>query len=395
MKKIAFVLQALTGGGAERTVANLSFPLSEFYDVYIILFDATQVGYPHKGTIIDLGVPSKKAAIRKVVNVIKRTNKLKQLKREYGFDVVISFMFGANFVNVLSRQHERIVTSARNFMSAYGLTLSRKLQEIYTGRKADKIVAISEMVRQDLIKNFGLPSDKIETIYNPCDMERIQKYSEESISYKFEKECFFFVTAGRLVRQKGQWDLIKSFSLVSAKHPEARLLILGAGPLEGNLKELAASMNVIEKIVFLGFQSNPYAYMKQANVFVLTSLHEGLGNVVLEAMACGLPVISTDCNAGPREILAPELDLFEKVDKVTCCQYGVLVPEISQEEDFSCGINSQHEMLAESMLSFMESNELAERYSSHNNERLLNFAPKKIADDWHNLFTAVVNKDVE
>lgn len=389
MKKIAFVLQALTGGGAERTVANLTFPLSEFYDVYIILFDATQVGYPHKGTIIDLGVPSKEAAIGKVVNVIKRTNKLKHLKRQYGFDVVISFMFGANFINVLSRQNEKIVTSARNYMSAYGLTLSRKFQEIYTGRKADRIVAISEMVRQDLIKSFGLPANKIETIYNPCDVKRIQEYSEEQPSYELEKECFYFVTAGRLVRQKGQWDLIKAFSLVSVKHPEARLMILGAGPLEDDLKKLAASMNVAEKTIFMGFQSNPYAYMKRADVFVLTSLHEGLGNVVLEAMACGLPVISTDCYAGPREILAPELDLFEKAEKVTFCQYGVLVPEISQEQDFTCEINNRHEMMAEAMLAFIESNELSDRYSSHYNERLLNFAPEKIADSWHNMLTMV------
>ena len=83
MKKIAFILQSLTGGGAERTVANLSFALSEYYDVYIILFDGTKVGYPHKGTIIDLGIPSKESQFAKVVNVIKRVGKLKRIKQDY------------------------------------------------------------------------------------------------------------------------------------------------------------------------------------------------------------------------------------------------------------------------------------------------------------------------
>ena len=393
MKKIAFILQSLTGGGAERTVANLSFALSEYYDVYIILFDGTKVGYPHKGTIIDLGIPSKESQFDKVVNVIKRVGKLKRIKQDYKFDVVVSFMFGANFVNVLSRCSEKIVTSARNYMSAYGLTLSRKFQEIYTGRKADRIVAISEMVRQDLIKNFGLPSDKIETIYNPCDVDRIKSYYSEEPSFVFDKNCFYFVTAGRLVRQKGQWDLLKAFSIIAKKYDSARLLLLGAGPLERELKKLTEQLGIDGLVYFLGFQNNPYAYMKRCNAFVLTSLHEGLGNVVLEAMACGLPVISTDCYAGPRELLSPESDLFEKAEDIKYCEYGILVPEISHEEDFTQTINAQHGLLAEAMEQLMTNRHMVERYTANNPKRLSNFAPIRIAGQWNNLLSMVVGRN--
>jgi glycosyltransferase involved in cell wall biosynthesis len=393
MKKIAFILQALTGGGAERTVANLSFALSEYCEVYIILFDGTKIGYPHKGTIIDLGVPSKESSFDKIINVIRRTRKLRQIKREYNFDVVVSFMFGANFVNVLSRYNEKVVTSARNYMSAYGLTLSRKFQEIYTGRKADRIVAISEMVKQDLIKSFGLPSDKIETIYNPCDVDRIKTYYTAPPSFEFDEECFYFVTAGRLVRQKGQWDLLKSFSILAKKCESARLIILGTGELEGELKELARKLGIEDKTFFLGFQSNPYAYMKKCNAFVLTSLHEGLGNVILEAMACDLPVISTDCFAGPREVLAPELDLFEKAETINYCSYGILVPEISHEVDFTTTISTKHELLADAMERVMTTNDLTDRYITKNPERLQSFNPTIIAEQWYNMLSMVVGQD--
>lgn len=393
MKKIAFILQALTGGGAERTVANLSFALSDYCDVYIILFDGTKVGYPYKGTIIDLGIPSKKSKISKIVNVFKRTQKLKKIKKDHNFDVVVSFMFGANFVNVLSRRNEKVVTSARNFMSAYGLTASRKFQERYTGRKADRIVAISEMVRQDLINNFGLPSDKIETIYNPCDVQRIKTYYAEEPSFEFNEDCFYFVTAGRLVRQKGQWDLLKAFSIIAKKYPSARLIILGTGELEEKLKNLAKLLGIDSTVFFLGFQDNPYAYMKRCNAFALTSLHEGLGNVVLEAMACDLPVISTDCYAGPREVLAPELDLFEKAKDITYCNYGILVPEISYEEDYTQMKNPQHELLARAMEQIMTDKEMSMRYVANNPDRLRNFDPIRIAEQWYRLFFTVVDQD--
>lgn len=382
MKKIAFILQKLTGGGAERTVANLSFALSEYYDVYLILFDGSQISYPYKGTVISLDAPSKPGMIDKCINVVKRTTRLSQIKKQYDFDVVISFMFGANFINVLSRKKEKIITSARNYMSAYGPSLSRQLQERFTGKKADKIIAISEMVRQDLIRNFRLPEKKIDTIYNPCDIHRIRSYASAQTDFVFEDDCFYFITAGRLVRQKGQWDLLKAFRMVSEEFPNARLLILGTGPLREDLEKLANTLQIGDKVAFLGFQDNPYAFMKRADAFVLTSLHEGLGNVVLEAMACDLPVISTDCYAGPREILAPDSDLFEKAKEVLHCKYGILVPQISNEPDFTTTVQDGHRILASAMAELMRSKELQDDYKSHNAERLLDFAPEKIAKCW-------------
>ena len=148
-KKIAFILQDLTGGGAERTVSNLSFKLSEYYDFYIIVFDGKNVSYPHNATILNVDAPAKDGFLNKVVNVFKRTKRVKEFKKQYQFDIVVGFMFSACIVNVLSKSKEKIVSSARNFMSAYGTSYSQIKKEQFIAKRSDAIVAISEMVRRD------------------------------------------------------------------------------------------------------------------------------------------------------------------------------------------------------------------------------------------------------
>ena len=393
MRRIAFLLQTLTGGGAERTVANLSFPLSDKFEVYIILFDGSKVSYPHKGTIIDLKAPSRKTSIGKVFNILRRTVKLRKIKKEYNFDVTVSFMFSANIINVMSRYNDKIITSIRNYMSGYGMTKGLKKQERFTGLRSDKIIAISEIVRQDLIHNFDLPQEIIETIYNPCDVERINRIADEEVDFEFDNELFYFVTAGRLVHQKGQWDLIKAFSLVSKERDNARLIILGDGTLKERLQKLTEDAMISDKVFFMGFQDNPYAYMKKSNAFVLTSLHEGLGNVVLEALACGLPIISTDCYAGPREILAPDSNLLEKTEKECECKYGVLVPQISNKEDFSLNLTLEHEELAKAMLKILDSQDLRQKYAQRSSERIKDFDPRVIAGQWEKTLLEIGNNN--
>lgn len=392
MKKIAFILQDLTGGGAERTVANLSFELSKYYEFYIIVFNGKDVSYPHKAKIIDVGLPPVKTKTGKILNVFRRSQAVKQLKRKYKFDIVISFMFSASIVNLFSKCKEITVSSARNYMSAYGMSRSLYLQEKYVGDKSDYVVAISEMVREDLIKNFNVDGEKITTIYNPCDFERLRKYSEESVDYSFDKKNYYYITIGRLVRQKGQWDLLKAFKLVHDQHPEARLIVLGTGEYEDNLKELGAKLGITPYIDFLGFRDNPYAFLRHSDTFVLTSLHEGLGNVVLEAMACGVPVISTDCFAGPREILSPDSDFSSKAKEVEFCEYGVITPEISNKEDFTTTTNENHGKLARAMIKMMEDDAMRLEYKSKAQKRLNDFEPSKISNEWMRLFKMMLEK---
>lgn len=393
-KKIAFILQDLTGGGAERTVSNLSFKLSEFYDFYIIVFNGKNVSYPHNATILNIDVEAKDGILNKCVNVLRRVSRVKKLKREYHFDIVVGFMFSACIVNVLSRTNEKIISSARNYMSAYGTSVYQVQSERFIAKHSDYVVAISEMVRRDLIKNFGIDEKKTTTIYNPCDANRIREYAKQVPDYQFDKDKFYFINIGRLVRQKGQWDLIKAFSIVNKKHEKTRLLILGGfGNNEIKLKELAERMKVSDSVVFAGFKDNPFAYLGQSNVFVLSSLHEGLGNVILEALACRIPVISTDCFAGPREILAPNSVFSNKADGIEREEYGVLVPEISSEEDYSDTIETNHAILADAMCEFVENDTLSSQYREKSDERVKDFDPDLIAKQWVCLFNKLLRDE--
>lgn len=387
MKKIAFILQVLTGGGAERTVANLSFELAKKYDVYIILFNGKKVSYPHNAKIIDLNLPLKESKAGKVLNVFKRAAAIKKIKKQYEFDCVVSFMFGANLVNVLSKSGEKVITSARNYLSSYGLTRYNILKERFISKHSDVIVAISEMVRFDLIEHFGIEKDKIITIYNPCDSERVKNKACEEPAEKLSDGKFRFINVGRTVKQKGQWHLLKAFSRFAEDKNDVELLILGSGQLEPDLKALSEKLGISDKVSFKGFVDNPFSFVARSDAFVLSSLHEGLGNVLLEALACDIPVISTDCLAGPREILAPESDYNISTDSVELAQYGILTkcPD-NKGLNTSTDLDESDKYLAEAMQLLYENHELQQKYKTSAHKRIEAFDPQKISSQWFELF---------
>jgi glycosyltransferase involved in cell wall biosynthesis len=169
--------------------------------------------------------------------------------------------------------------------------------------KADKIIAVSESIKQDLILNFHFPDTKIEVVYNPVDIGEIEKLSEETVEHPwFHDHMPVIVSVGRLTKQKGYPYLLHAFSLVK-KRLSCRLAIIGDGEDRAKLLSMAKDLGVGREVEFLGFQKNPFKYMARSSLFVLSSLYEGFPNVILEAMALGLPVISTDCPSGPAEII--------------------------------------------------------------------------------------------
>lgn len=172
----------------------------------------------------------------------------------------------------------------------------------------DTVVCQSRDMRDDLVANFSLPTFKTIVIHNPVDTERIRALAAEPLVTGIEmvgcedgERDINLVAAGRLVHQKGFDLLINALSLCG--NPLLRLTILGDGPLRGELEHLAVKRGVAGKVRFVGFQKNPYPFFAQADAFVLSSRFEGFPNVVLEALACGTPVIATPAPGGGREIL--------------------------------------------------------------------------------------------
>lgn len=180
--------------------------------------------------------------------------------------------------------------------------------------RSDEFVAVSDGLKTQLSRLPGLSKKPIHRIYNPIIHEEFDAQASlaPTLPPSIQPGQPFVLAAGRLHKQKGYRHLLQAFARVVSQRP-AHLVILGEGDDREELQSLAASLGIAAHVHFLGYTPNPLAYMRHAAVFVLSSIAEGFGNVIVEALACGTPVISTDCPHGPREILADG-------------RYGTLVP---------------------------------------------------------------------
>lgn len=210
-----------------------------------------------------------------------------------------------------SRAATRIVVAEHTQLSPT-VRRSRKWRWRYIGPliartypKADGVVAVSNGVGEDLSLTTGFPRERITTIYNPVVGPGLEKQAAEAAPHHWLAEAGgspVIVGAGRLVPQKNFPLLLRAFAKLRAQRP-VRLLILGEGKERPSLEALAVQLGIQEDVALPGFAANPYAALARAALFVLSSDWEGLPTVLIEALACGCPVVSTDCPSGPAEIL--------------------------------------------------------------------------------------------
>lgn len=180
----------------------------------------------------------------------------------------------------------------------------RQFKMHQTFKNADGVIAVSQGVAKEIIHYARVPSQKIHVIYNPVPIQDIINKAEEMIDHPwfFAGQPPVILGVGRLVPQKDFQTLIHAFSLLRKKR-KCRLLILGEGPERQKLEKLKTKFGLTEDVSLPGFKNNPFKFMKHANMFVLSSAWEGLGLVLVEALACGTTVVSTNCFSGPAEIL--------------------------------------------------------------------------------------------
>lgn len=386
--KIMIIVKNLNGGGAERVASNLASSLSEFCHTTLVVINAKNSIYETKAEMIDLGMPADKGRL-KILWHLKVIRKVKKLKKKLGITHSISFMAESDLANVISKGSDKTIVSVRNKRSSgnSGKLLFWKNRWVF--QKADAIVSLSQMVGYDLTKAFGIDGNKITTIYNPCYIDIISSKLTEDVLTQEEKDLFqkykgkIVITAGRLDSQKGQWHLIRAFSQVVKQCPGAKLVVLGKGNEKEYLEQLISELGLKDSVFLLGQKSNPYVYMACADLFAFSSIYEGLGNILIECMACGLPVISADCPFGPKELLAPELDLFSSVEKCTYGSFGVLVPPMdgrkyaADEPLAKCEIN-----LAEAICQMLDNPEKLAYFKNKIIQRGRDFSPREITRQW-------------
>lgn len=390
-KNIAIIVQKLNGGGAERTASNLSVFLSDDYNVHLIVFDGREIKYPIQGELHDLKLYPKDGKLNKLITMLRRVAAIRKIKKECGIETSISLMDGANIVNCLSSTGDKIITSVRiqmsksRFKSLKARIINRSVMK-WIEKKSNYIVALSEGVNDDLVEKFGVAREKVVTIYNPCDGELLREKAKANISKAATMPERSITTMGRFTEQKGQWHLIRAFSEVVKKVPDAKLYILGQGPLEKKLREIVDRKGLSEHVIFLGFVEAPHAYIMKSKAFVFPTNYEGLGNVLLESIACGVPAISTDCYSGPREILDPGKKVKEQLDDVEYAQYGILVSvcgngQCNAEEP----LTKQELQMAEAIIHILTDQHLHDEYVQKALIRAKSFEPEVIKSEWMKL----------
>ncbi|GBF35776.1 glycosyl transferase group 1 [Methanofervidicoccus abyssi] len=254
--------------------------------------------------------------------------------------------------------------------------------------KADKVIVVSKKIRDILSNQYNIPREKIEVIYNPHNIQNYLKLSEEPIEDEYReifKDSFVFINIGRLMEPKGQWFLIRAFKKVVEAHSNAKLIILGEGKLRKGLEDLIRKLNLGNKVFLIGVHKNPFKFLKNSQCYVHSSLWEGLPNTLIEALTLNLPIISTDCETGPREILTPELDIDKKIDYPYFGKYGILIKPFPRKYIFKDleekPLIEQEKQLAELMIRMIENEELRKRYSN-GLERARDFDIEKIIRKW-------------
>jgi len=303
-KKILFIILNLGCGGAQRVISTIANGISkEKYDVSFMTLgkkesDFFKLDSEVKRIDLDLYKPSASVseAFRNNVSSIKT---IREFVNRINPDLVISFLNRTNVRVLISLFNSAIplVISERSDPTHNKIGKLWSLLRFISYHKTKVLVCLSKGVSDAF---WYVPKKKKVVIYNPIE---ISDKVDDKYSFPFNKTRNYIITVGRLVEDKAQSHLIQAFSSIAEKYVNWDLLIFGEGQLRKKLTELVVSEGLSDRIYLPGETKNPIAEMKQSQMFVLTSLWEGFGNVIVEAMSAGIPVISTDCESGPSEII--------------------------------------------------------------------------------------------
>lgn len=304
--RVAVVLPALYGGGAERVTLNLAHGLLDRgYRVDLVVAHMTgslTESIPEGIDVVSLGGRRMAASLRALRGYIVRRRPSAVLSAMSHTNVITILAagmarFGGNIVVV---EHTELRPPSRRSLRQRAVMAA--MRRAYRGRV--RVVAVSEGVKASLVRWIGLPSDRIEVIYNPVITPEARAMADDAVDHPFlDAGLPLILGVGRLIRPKGFDALLRAFAIVSAR-TEARLIVLGDGEQRRDLEALAVRLGISDRVSFPGFVPNPHAYLARAHVFALASEHEGLPTVLIEALAAGAHVVSTDCSSGVREALA-------------------------------------------------------------------------------------------
>jgi glycosyltransferase involved in cell wall biosynthesis len=394
-KNIFLIIPELSMGGAQRSMAKLSAELAKYYNVYLVVFNTNyKIPYPYGGSLISLSIPGGKHFLDKAFFFMRRIWQLRKLKQQYTPIASISFLEGADFINVLSKQQEKVIVSIRG-SKLHDETISGIIGWLRTNLfipflydKADYLVSVNNGIKKELISYFKFKTEKVRVIYNFYEINDIQKKAEEPFNDQFGSFLQgnkIILMSGRYAKEKGQKYIIKLMPELKKRLKRLKLVLVGDGPEFLSLKELCIEQQLVfadypdqpvdtgTDVIFVRNEPNIFKFLAKAHLYILCSSSEGFPNGIAEAMACGIPVISSDCPYGPRELLGKTE--IERED------FGLLLPVFqscqTKEELMLCTSS-----WAKAICKLLSEDKINEIYRGRSVERISEFTVQKAVRQW-------------
>lgn len=371
MKKVAVFINSMRGGGAERIISYLLNKGQDKYEFHLILLEDV-IEYPIPKDKIHIYIIEKKvtSGFMNMVRLRLLARKLHHYLEEQGIDTLLSLLNRPNIISCQVKKRGwkgRLIISERVDTVAYYKTLKLGFIMLWLVKRfypyADQVTVISRGIA-DSLSGLGVKNARV--IYNP-----VQVLTEIKGKDKADKP-FTFINIARFEEQKNHRLLLEAFARM--KYKDCMLELLGKGSLKTAMEDLAGKLGIKDRVRFLGFHQHVNPYLQNADCFVFSSDFEGLGNVIIEAMNNGVPVISTDCPHGPREILDPASIGKGSEGEIDFGRYGILVPVKNSK------------LLAEAMEKIYEDEELRNKYAQSSRERVKDFDLEHIAGEYFSLF---------
>lgn len=375
--KIVFFISSFRAGGGEKQMIEIANTFADRgYEVdLLVLKQAGDLERIVGGKVRVFSLDSRRIvfSLPKLMSYFRKRkpNALLSVDEHTHILSIIAKMFTMSPVRIVLRVGNMLSILESHYVGKSKILpfLNRRLL-----KRANLIIANSRGVADDLISVTGISLGRVVVILNPKPLGEILEKAREPLKDEWflNKESPVIVAVGRLRVQKNFQLLIRAFAKLP-KELNARLVIVGGGREEQRLKKLAEDLLCAERVHFTGYVPNPYPYMTQADLFVATSLWEGLPNAVIEALVCGAPTIASDCSSGPREILAPDTDYRKRLVKghgIEYAKYGVLFAV--DDED----------ALVEAMTKMLGDAPLRAKYSALSKERAEAFDSEYIVDEY-------------
>ena len=357
-------------GGFERICVMTARLLQKEYDVVIAVFSLEDIAYDISGLqVIDLKLKARKGKLNKGINVFRRSHRLTRLQKKLGIDVSYSFGMTANIANALTTGARRKLTACHSFEEIKDAVYMKLIS-----RHSDRVFCCSKKMADLVQKDYGFTN--VQALWNPCDIEGIQKQSRvaegEDLSF-WETEDKVLVSMGREDDVKGFWHLLKAFRKINEKMPDTRLAIIGDGEFR-EYKELAQRLGIADRVLFAGLKRNPFPYLRKSDLYLLTSLSEGLPNALVEALALSLPIVSVNCLSGPAEILHENWREAEEKKEIFEADYGILTPAVKPVKNMQTDMEEEEEQLASAASKLLGDPELYESYQKAAASRAADFS---------------------